>query len=239
MIGKSNQANPAEGGSDLSTINSQPSTSPTTAIGIDVGAPGKGFHAAALRNNALLDQFQSPDPAAVAAWCRRHAARVIAIDAPCLWRPADRPRLAERQLAAAGISCFPTPTRADAESHPRGYYDWMLHGARLYRELAASHPLLDETDPAKWGEGSGPVCFETYPHAITTALLGEKARAKNKRRDRRALLEKAGIATAELPTIDHLDAALCALTARHFATARPITAYGDAATGWIIIPQRI
>ena len=89
------------------------------AVGIDVGGPQKGFHAAALRDGAYLDRLHSTDTAAIAAWVRRLDARAVAVDAPCHWREdAEHMRPAERGLARLRIHCFATPTRKPAKATP-------------------------------------------------------------------------------------------------------------------------
>jgi len=84
---------------------------------------------------------------------------------------------------------------------------------------------------------SGPACFETFPHAITWQLRGGNAEARQKRLQRRALLEQAGIDTAPLTSIDWIDAALCALAAHQLASGRPCRADGEAGSGLIVVPQ--
>jgi len=107
----------------------------------------------------------------------------------------------------------------------------MLQGEALYRELEASHPLLTGLPP------SGPACFETFPHAIAWQLRGGRASAAHKRHQRTQLLLQAGIDPAPLASIDQIDAAVCALAAAHLASGRPCRAYGEAASGLIVVPQ--
>jgi hypothetical protein len=135
-----------------------------------------------------------------------------------------------------GIFCFASPNREAAISHPSNYYGWMLQGEALYRELEASHPLLSGL-PAPGLPASGLACFETFPHAIAWHLRGGNAAARQKRPQRRALLVQAGIDTAALTSIDWIDAALCALAAHHLASGRPCRAYGEPASGLIVVPQ--
>jgi predicted nuclease with RNAse H fold len=201
-------------------------------IGIDVGGSRKGFHAVALTGGAYADRLATAVVQELAHWCRSViGAQLVAIDAPCRWSSGGRARPCERELNAAGIRCFASPTRQAALSHPSNYYGWMLQGELLYRELEASHPLLAAL-PA-----SGAACFETFPHAITWHLRGGNAEARQKRLQRRALLEQAGINTAALTSIDWIDAALCALAAHQLASGRPCRAYGEADTGLIVVPQ--
>jgi predicted RNase H-like nuclease len=107
----------------------------------------------------------------------------------------------------------------------------MLNGERLYRALAPTYPLLTDS---RYSEGR--VTFETFPHAVTSAMLGRAvASAKLKRHQRRQLPETAGIDTRALKSIDAIDAALCASTAKYLLEGRT-HAYGDAAGGYILVP---
>mgnify|MGYP003345736945 CR=1 FL=1 len=113
------------------------------------------------------------------------------------------------------IWCFSSPTRAVAEAHPKGHFNWMRAGAELFRCLERDRPLY----------AGGPVaddarlCFETFPHAATCALRGEVASARDKRKDRLALVTQAGINLPQRPVMDTIDAALCALAAAGNAAA--------------------
>ncbi|MCP9792925.1 DUF429 domain-containing protein [Vulcanococcus limneticus Candia 3F8] len=209
----------------------------STVIGIDVGGSRKGFHAVAVTGGAYAGQLATPDVQELGHWCRSViGAQQIAIDAPCRWSGNGRARPCERELMQQGIFCFASPSRAVAVSHPRNYYGWMLQGEALYQGLETSHPLLAGL-PAAGLPASGPACFETFPHAIAWHLRGGNAEARQKRLQRRALLEQAGIDTAALTSIDWIDAALCALTAHHLASGRPCRAYGEPASGLIVVPQ--
>ncbi len=201
-----------------------------------MGGARKGFHAVALRDGAYAGQLQSADVAELGHWCRVvMAAQVIAIDAPCRWSDDGRPRPCERELMARGIRCFASPTRASAVNHPTNYYGWMLQGEALYRELERSHPLLAGL-PEAAAPLAGPACFETFPHAITWHLRGGDAAAAEKRSQRPALLERSGIDPAPLGSIDLIDAALCALTAQQLARGGGCLAYGEPASGLIVVP---
>ena len=201
-----------------------------TVVGIDVGGSAKGFHAVALVDGALDDIFTSTDAALVAAWCAARGARHVGVDAPCGWSVDGRMRPAERALLAAGIPCFASPTRAAALTHPKNWYGWMLNGERLYALLTRRYRLYAGGAPAPDGQ-----CFETFPQAIACALAGRHVPAREKRAQRRALLEEAGIDTRRLTNIDLVDAALCALAAHRFATAR-FSAYGVAGDAFIVVP---
>ena len=208
-------------------------------VGIDVGAPRKGYHAVALRGRALVGTRHARDPHAVAQWCRQHGAVAVAVDAPCRWRPADGPaRAAEVALARARIACFSTPTEEKARGH--AFYTWMFAGQALYAALAPHYPLYP--GPAAPGYARHPpgmppqrIAFETYPHAIACALAAQHGPARGKLAARTALLRRAGIDAEALPGIDLIDAALCAYTAQSFAAGR-CQAYGDVAGGFILVP---
>jgi predicted nuclease with RNAse H fold len=112
-----------------------------------------------------------------------------------------------------------------------GFYGWMFNGERVYQAFVPHFPLFGNE-----GEIGDRVCFETFPHAITSALLRtEVASAKRKRTQRREILEDAGIETTSLRSIDEVDAALCALTANFLLEGR-VVAYGDELGGFIVVP---
>ena len=59
-----------------------------TAVGIDVGGTRKGFHAIALSDGAYTSQLATSEVETIRDWCLdAMKAQVIAIDAPCRWRP--------------------------------------------------------------------------------------------------------------------------------------------------------
>ena len=99
-----------------------------------------------------------------------------------------------------------------------------------YNSLLSHYRLYDGRCPAV-----GPFCFETFPQAIACALGRKRLSAKHKRADRIRLLKSAGIATESLTTIDHVDAALCAVAAQH-VLAGTFTALGEAGEGFILLP---
>jgi predicted RNase H-like nuclease len=107
----------------------------------------------------------------------------------------------------------------------------MFNGEGVYAALAATHPLLEVSSYQ-----GGRVCFETFPHAVTCAMLGiDVASAKKKRVQRRQILEDAGIDATSLKSIDAVDAALCALTASYVLAGYAKT-YGDSEEGHIFGP---
>ena len=203
-----------------------------TTVGIDVGGAHKGFHAVALSDGAYTSQLATSDVETLRDWCLNEMkVQVIAIDAPCRWSTNGRMRACERELMQRGIHCFASPTREQAIRHPSDYYGWMLRGEALYRALEPSHPICTALPVA--GEHC---CMETFPHAITWHLRGGEAQARQKRRQRRELLRKAGIDLEQLSNIDLVDAALCALTAHRAVSGANCKAYGNPFEGIIVVP---
>jgi predicted nuclease with RNAse H fold len=202
-----------------------------TVAGIDVGGNRKGCHLVVLQGNVVVLTDRGPPEHVAQSTCAAGAI-LVGIDSPCRWGIPGFGRTAEKALAKERIFCFSTPTREKAMTNASGFYGWMLNGERVYQALSTSHPLLKTVCDHR-----GTACFETFPHAITCALLGtDLASAKVKRTQRRQLLEDSGIDTYLLKSIDALDAALCALTALRLLQGR-CKAYGDAASGLIFVPQ--
>ena len=201
-------------------------------IGIDVGGIRKGFHAVALSGGQYLTKTRATSAVDIDRWCRELSPSVVAIDAPCRWSADGRARPAERELMAQRISCFATPTRAAAATHPKNYFGWMLAGAELYGLLEERCALYD----GRASYSDRPVCFETFPQAIACAIAGARVSAKRKCTVRRALLRKVGVDTSALTNIDTVDAALCAWAAAQFARGATV-AHGEAETGFIVVPR--
>ncbi|MCG2583150.1 DUF429 domain-containing protein [Massilia sp. TS11] len=196
--------------------------------GVDIGGEKKGCNLVILAGTTLRLVAGRLAPAEVGPLCVAHGAVLVGVDAPSQWSD-GAPRLAERELARAGISCFSTPTRARAETV--AFFRWMLSGEGVYQSLAPSHPLLGAE---AWVDG--PACFETFPHAIACALLGRaQTSAKLKRPQRSAVLAAHGIDTAALRNMDDLDAAMCALAAQYLLRGQA-RSFGDAAGGRIFVP---
>lgn len=213
----------------LSSMN--PLNTSATVAGIDIGGDRKGCHLVVLHGREIVYSINSRTPEYLARRCGDFGVEVIGIDSPCRWGKSAGARRAERALARERVFSFATPTRERACANRSGFYGWMFNGEQMYLALAATHPLLTEQRYTH-----GKVCFETFPHAITCAMLGtDVASAKRKRVQRRQLLEEAGIDTRPLKSIDALDAALCALTAEYLQLGRT-KAYGDPDGGYIFVP---
>lgn len=200
-----------------------------TVAGIDVGGERKGFHAVALRGKRIVATLATCSATDAVAWCRAQAASAVAIDAPSQWSVGGRARPCERELARLGMRCFSTPSREVGQDHP--FYRWMMNGATLFQLMTQYYRLYDRR-----GASLDAVCFETFPHAIACALAGRTLSAKQKRVERRRLLEEAGLVTGELRSLDDVDAALCAVAAQQVIAGR-FKAYGEAVQGFILVPS--
>jgi predicted nuclease with RNAse H fold/5-methylcytosine-specific restriction endonuclease McrA len=206
-------------------------TLPPLTIGIDVGAPTKGFHAVALRGIDLVEKFHSTDAGQVAQWCVTRRPAVVSIDAPCRWRAeSGNARLAERELAAEGISSFSTPTESKARGH--AFYTWMLAGHDLFAALAPTYPIYTDQ------RHSERVAIETFPHAVACALAGTVVSAKAKFKVRGDLLRHHGINASAFTSVDEIDAALCAVAASAFVGGN-FRSYGDIVGGFIVVPATV
>lgn len=205
----------------------------TSAVaGIDVGGARKGCHLVILQGTSILSNVSSKTARELLRECLNFDVMAVGIDAPCQWAEAGNGRLAERELARQHIHCFATPSRAQATSSPSGFYDWMLCGEQVYHAFGSAYPLLTSREYV--GQR---MSFETFPHAITCAVLGKQnVSAKRKSVERRELLESVGIKPATLRSIDAVDAALCAWTAGCLVAGKA-KSYGDAAGGYIYVPD--
>ncbi|WP_298506672.1 DUF429 domain-containing protein [uncultured Sphaerochaeta sp.] len=205
-----------------------------TVVGIDVGGEQKGFHAVALQNSCILAISQSKDPSLMVDWCLGVSAHIIAVDAPCRWSLVGSSRWAERDIRVGGqvIQCFKTPTRERARNQSSGFYGWVFNGEKLYQKLSLYYTLFD----GAWHDG--PMVFETFPHAVVCALEGKVVGAKNKSMIRRKALRDREYDDRQLPNIDFVDAALCALTAYTFLN-ESWQCFGDKQEGLIVIPAPI
>lgn len=199
--------------------------------GIDIGGDRKGNHLVVLRGTEIVCNLRKLTPEHMLEKCLQFEVSAVGIDAPCQWRMGETGRQAEKTLAKQRIFSFATPTRELAVASKSGFYGWMLNGERVYQAFAPHFPLF-----GNGGATSGRVCFETFPHAITCAILGkEVASAKKKGTQRREILQREGIEIASLRSIDDVDAALCALTANFLLEGR-VETYGDESGGYIVVP---
>jgi predicted RNase H-like nuclease len=159
----------------------------------------------------------------------------VAIDSPPAWGRTGGSRQGERELAALGISCFRTPS--DPERCRRPFYNWMRVGHAAFAAAArAGYPLY------RGGPVAG-AALEVFPHSTAVALAGASPPPGTARRPRakagwrRSVLEAAGVDTSTLRTLDHLDAALAALTALLAWQGCSFT-LGDPDEGLMVLPGR-
>ena len=130
-------------------------------------------------------------------------------------------------LGKQHIHCFATPTREQARH--RDFYKWVFNGEKLYDCLTAQYPLFD----GQWANKQ--MCMETFPYAVVCALAGQVISARPKSRVRRTALRNSGYDDSELPNIDFVDAALCAVAADKFYRGC-YKSYGNSAEGFIVVP---
>lgn len=212
----------------------------SVAIGIDVGGSSKGFHAVALQGNVVLEArcFRGSERGHVIGdlvrWCVDQKAQAVAVDAPCGWSMDGGSRPCERALQRMGISSFYTPTKAKAEG--RAFYDWVRNGEALFHALQPHFPLYTGGGAVEPGRR---FCFETFPHAITWQRRGGNASARDKKAQRKELLELnlGKEEVAKLKGIDFIDAALCAQMAADVVAGAPFHALGDVQSGFLLVPE--
>lgn len=166
----------------------------------------------------------------------RLAPVAVAIDSPPAWsRAGGSSRQGERELAALGVSCFRTPS--DPERCQRPFYNWMRVGQAAFAAAARAGYQLYRGGPVAG------CALEVFPHSSAVALAGGRPppgtarRAAAKAAWRRSVLEAAGVDTATLRTLDHLDAALAALTALLAWQGCGFT-LGDPGEGVMVLPGR-
>jgi hypothetical protein len=165
-----------------------------------------------------------------------HRPDVVCIDSPPAWAaPGQRSRLAERELRLLGIQSYATPARSAGESHD--FYAWMRNGMAAFRAAArAGFPAYTA------GRIAGSA-IEVFPHATATVLAGCLAPARQtsaaKRAWRAAILRAAHVPTAQLRTLDQVDAALCALTGVVALELGDPFAPGAPGEGRIVLPARV
>ncbi|HEY3238227.1 MAG TPA: DUF429 domain-containing protein [Acidimicrobiia bacterium] len=136
---------------------------------------------------------------------------VVAIDSPPAWGRTGGSRQGERELAALGVSCFRSPSDPARGRHP--FFNWMRVGHAAFAAAARAGYRLYRGGPVTG------CALEVFPHSSAVALAGTRPppgtarRARAKEAWRRSVLEASGVDTAGLRTLDHVDAALAALTA--------------------------
>ncbi|MEA2669855.1 MAG: hypothetical protein QOG45_75 [Chloroflexota bacterium] len=150
---------------------------------------------------------------------------IVCIDSPPAWALAGRSRLAERQLAALGVSSYATPSDAAG----RAFYDWMTVGFEVFRAVEDGFPLYREGDPR--GHAA-----EVFPHACAAFLAGRlPEQTESKRAFRSDVLRTNGVEVGRVWTQDQIDAALAAL-AGLIALEGHHCSVGNPAEGVILLP---
>ncbi len=198
----------------------------------------KGFHAVAMQGNKVLEakcfrgSSREQTTKDVVNWCVDHQAQAVAVDAPCGWSMDGGSRPCERELQRLGISSFYTPMKAKADG--RAFYDWVRNGEALFHALQPHFPLYTggTVEPGRR------FCFETFPHAITWQRRGGNASARDKKAQRKELLELnlGEEEVAKFKGIDFKDAALCAQMAADVVAGAHFHALGDVQSGFLLVP---
>jgi predicted nuclease with RNAse H fold len=204
------------------------------SLGIDVGGQRKKLDV------VLLDDRLQPFPilsrvdvSDVGRLVRELRPDVVAIDSPPDWGPPGAgSRETERQLAMLGIRSFNTPGRDRGEGNP--FYDWMQMGFEVFRAAGrAGFPRFD-------GRTVRGTAIEVFPHATETVLAGCLPPLGAKKKVwRTRLLQMQGVGVANLQTLDHVDAALAALTGLLALKLRQPFAPGIPKEGVIVLPTRV
>ncbi|MBK9182234.1 MAG: DUF429 domain-containing protein [Ignavibacteria bacterium] len=198
-------------------------------VGIDVGV-NKGYHVVLLQGNEFTTRKPFHSASEVAQWCDDVNAAIVAVDAPCKWAFHGKSRQCERELEIgdAKIHSFKTPQEFVAKGRP--FYEWVRRGQLLYSELKdRRYELFECATTARR------IMIETFPNAVVCALEGRVVKARPKARTRRDLLSRLGYDHSALPSIDHVDAALCALAAYSFENSQ-YRSFGQAIDGLIVVP---
>ena len=173
-------------------------------LGVDVGAPRKGFDAALVDAQGVVGLKRGLDVAAVTRLVEARAPAVVGIDSPGSPAPdGETSRAGERAVARAVCGIRWTPDAAALTANPH-YYGWVLEGLRL-------HEALTEADTT---------VIEVFPTASWTRWHGPRGRQPRADWSREAL---GGLGLEGVPartSQDQRDAIGAAVTARAFAAGR-------------------
>jgi hypothetical protein len=204
------------------------------SLGIDVGGHRKKL------DLVLLDERRQPFPVLsrvavdeLPRLIEELRPDVIAIDSPPDWGlDGMGSRETERQLAMLGIRSYRTPDRTRGLANP--FYEWMQVGFQAFRAAAeAGFPRFD-------GRTIRGTAIEVFPHASETVLAGcLPPLGVSKKVWRTRLLRSQRVAVTDLRTLDHLDAAIAALTGLIALELRSPFAPGVPKEGAIVLPTRI
>lgn len=177
-------------------------------IGVDVGAPRKGFDVAVYRDGAIesFHKFKGGNQVpALVEMIHSLGSKVVAIDSPQNWAPVEKSRPCERAFVKMGICGIRfTPNRRTADSSSNGYYGWIFNGMKLWEAL----------DPAA---SKGAKVIEVFPTAAWTVWFGSRGTRRRAAWSERCLK---GL-DIELPEVrrnqDKRDAVAAALTACEYS----------------------
>lgn len=172
-------------------------------VGVDVGAPRKGFDVAVIDGRRIVALESGQDLGGVAQVVGDVRPAVVGIDSPARCAKAGaRSRPGERELARGICPIFYTPDEATVRSG-NAFYGWVVHGLELYARLEESFPAT--------------TCVEVFPSAAWTVLAGPR-NGRPKTRWSREALHAAGIeGVPGRSSQDARDAAGAALVAQLFA----------------------
>lgn len=153
----------------------------------------------------------------------------IAIDSPpCFGNGA--PRKTEVALRRRGISLYATPW--EEEKMTRSFYGWMRVGFGAFAACStAGFPLFR-------GDGYKGSAVEVYPYGVAVVLSGGlRPKGTSKKIWRHGLLKAHGLDMAKLKSLDHIDAALAAMTGL-LALDGHACWQGEPSEGVIVLPCR-
>lgn len=183
-------------------------------LGVDVGAPRKGFDVAVVAGEELVAHLARARVADVLTLARAHGVALAGVDGPCACAPdGERSRPGERELARRVCPIRYTP---DARQVRTGgpYYAWVRASLRLHAALAAA----------------GVPAVEVFPTAAWTVWLGPRG-SQRRSEWTRAGLRALGLRGVPARTSQDLrDAIAAALTAREHLAGRT-RAFGE-----IVVP---
>jgi hypothetical protein len=208
------------------------------AVGIDVGAEGgKHLDVVVMDADRQIAAVGSRVPVRrLPTLLADHRPDVVCIDSPPAWAAKGaRSRTTERELRLLGIQAYYTPDRTAGEANP--FYGWMRNGMAAFRAAArAGYPTY------RAGAVAGHA-LEVFPHATATVLAGclpPASRSTSAKLAWRAgVLRAQHVPTAQLRTLDGVDAALAALTGVIALELRDPFAPGMPAEGRIVLPARV
>jgi len=208
------------------------------SLGVDVGGEHrKDLDVVVLDGNRQIEAVGSQVPVRrLQSMIEAYRPDVVCIDGPPGWAAAGgRSRLAERELKLLGIQAYYTPDKSRGEANP--FYGWMRNALAAFRAAdRAGFPIYRSGAVRD-------VAIEVFPHASATVLAGCLAPARqtpaDKRAWRAAVLRAQHVPTAQLATLDHIDAALCALTGLIGVELGDPFAPGAPTEGRIVVPARV